>query len=164
MAAMGTSRRKVLSTAGLDKCDLDISAADFRTWRRSLEDWIELNTVSDGDAARYIRLLCAPDLQKALDARFPKTQWDALSTAEALESVSRLVLRAANQAVQWSDFFGVKQALGESVGDYFRKCSQMVLHCAFQCPDCDRDLSEYILMRKLVAGLREPALRREVFQ
>ncbi|KAK8377955.1 hypothetical protein O3P69_018692 [Scylla paramamosain] len=43
VAAMGTPRRKVFITAGLDKCDLDMSAADFRTWRRSLEDWIELN-------------------------------------------------------------------------------------------------------------------------
>ncbi|KAK8377981.1 hypothetical protein O3P69_018713 [Scylla paramamosain] len=71
VAAMGTPRRKVFITAGLDKCDLDMSAADFRTWRRSLEDWIELNAVGDGDAARYIRLLCAPELQKALDARYP---------------------------------------------------------------------------------------------
>ena len=55
-------------------------------------------------------------------------------------------------------------ALEESVGDYFAKCSQMVLDCAFQCPDCDRDLSEDMLVRKLVAGLREPALRCEVFQ
>ncbi|KAK8372241.1 hypothetical protein O3P69_016142 [Scylla paramamosain] len=89
VAAMGTPRRKVFSTAGLDKCDLDMSAADFRTWRRSLEDWIELNAVGDGDAARYIRLLCAPELQKALDARYPKAQWDATSAAEALESVGR---------------------------------------------------------------------------
>ena len=164
LAAMGTPRRKVLSTAGLDKCDLDMTAADFRTWRRSLEDWIELNAVGNGDAARYIRLLCAPRLQKTLDARFPKAQWDALSTTEALNNVSKLVLRTANQAVQWSDFFSVKQAVGESVSDYFTKCSQMVLDCAFQCPDCDKDLSEYMLVRKLVAGLREPALRREIFQ
>lgn len=161
---MGTPRRKVFSTAGLDKCDLDMSAADFRTWRRSLEDWIELNAVGDGDAARYIRLLCAPELQKALDARYPKAQWDATSAAEALESVGKLVLRTANQAVQWSNFFGVKQAVGESVSDYFTKCSQMVLDCAFQCPDCDKDLSDYMLVRKLIAGLRDPALRREVFQ
>ncbi|KAK8384324.1 hypothetical protein O3P69_009244 [Scylla paramamosain] len=87
VAAMGTPRRKVFSTAGLDKCDLDMSAADFRTWHRSLEDWIELNAVGDGDAERYIRLLCAPELQKALDARYPKAQWDATSAAEALESI-----------------------------------------------------------------------------
>ncbi|KAK8381431.1 hypothetical protein O3P69_018484 [Scylla paramamosain] len=90
VAAMGTPRRKVFSTAGLDKCDLDMSAADFRTWRRSLEDWIELNAVGDGDAARYIQLLCAPELQKVLDARYPKAQWDATSAAEALESVGSL--------------------------------------------------------------------------
>ncbi|XP_076058554.1 uncharacterized protein LOC143035571 [Oratosquilla oratoria] len=164
MAAMGTPSRKALSTAGLEKCDLDMTTADFRSWRRSLEDWIELNAVGDGDAARYIRLLCAPRLQKALDARFPKARWDTLPAAEALENVSKLVLRAANQAAQWSDFFSVKQALGESVGDYFTKGSQMVLDCAFQCPSCDASLSEYMLVRKLIAGLREPTLRREVLQ
>ncbi|MPC33545.1 hypothetical protein E2C01_026900 [Portunus trituberculatus] len=33
MVAMGTPRRKVLNSAGLDKCDPDMTAADFRTWR-----------------------------------------------------------------------------------------------------------------------------------
>ncbi|KAK8372979.1 hypothetical protein O3P69_012755 [Scylla paramamosain] len=85
VAAMGTPRRNVFSTAGLDKCDLDMSAADFKTWRRSLEDWIELNAVGDGDAARYIRLLCAPELQKALDAR--AAAGDALSGATSDDDV-----------------------------------------------------------------------------
>ncbi|KAK8395449.1 hypothetical protein O3P69_006242 [Scylla paramamosain] len=55
VAAMGTPRRKVFSTAGLDKCDLDMSAADFRTWRRSLEDWIELNAAAQRDAHGFPR-------------------------------------------------------------------------------------------------------------
>lgn len=50
------------------------------------------------------------------------------------------------------------------MSDYFTKCSHMVLDCAFHSLDCDKDLSEYMLVRKLVAGLREPVLRREIFQ
>jgi len=71
MAAAGTGRR-TLNLSGLDKCDLDMTAADFRSWRRSVEDWSLLNMVKDADAVRYIRLLCVPSLQKALNARYTK--------------------------------------------------------------------------------------------
>ncbi|MPC33544.1 hypothetical protein E2C01_026899 [Portunus trituberculatus] len=100
---------------------------------------------------RYIWLLCAPALQKMLDARLPKAEWDALSAVEALENIIKLVLHAANQAVQWSDFFYVKQAVGMSVADYFTKSSQMVLDCAFQCPSCDKDLIQKHLRAYCVA-------------
>ncbi|MPC40444.1 hypothetical protein E2C01_034001 [Portunus trituberculatus] len=90
MAVVGTPRRKVLNTTGLGKCDLDMTTADFRTWCQSLEDWVELNNVGDGDAARYIRMLCAPALQKTLNARFLKAEWDALSVVEVLENLKNI--------------------------------------------------------------------------
>jgi len=141
-----------------------MSSADFRTWRRSVEDWLTLNAVSDADAVCYIRLLCAPAVQRALDARFPRARWEALSPSEALNSVSKLVLQQHNQAVCWADFISAMQSPGESLREYFTKCTQKAVDCEFQCPECNGDISEYMLLRKLVAGLREPALRREVFQ
>ena len=47
---------------------------------------------------------------------------------------------------------------------YFTKCSQKAVDCVIQCPECDSDTREYVLLCKLIAGRRESALKREVFQ
>lgn len=84
----------------MEKYELDISAADFRSLRHSVEDWITLNAVRDADAVCYIRLLYVSMLQKALDARFPKALWGAISTTEALNDLDKLVLHATNQVMR----------------------------------------------------------------
>lgn len=83
---------------------------------------------------------------------------------EAMDGVSKIALRASNQAVQRSEVFSDVQASGESVCEYFTRCSQKVLDCGFDCPACDSDITQYILLSKLAGGLHEPTLRCEVFQ
>ena len=51
----GPAGRKAPTTAGRDDCEVDMSTSDFRSWRRSVEDWITLNSVKDEDAVCYIR-------------------------------------------------------------------------------------------------------------
>ena len=46
--------------------------------------------------------------------------------------------------------------------DYFQRCSAETAECGFQCSQCEVDLSDYILLRKLVVGLSNPVLK--VFQ
>ena len=48
--------------------------------------------------------------------------------------------------------------------DYFQQCSAEAAECYFQCPMCEGDLSDYMLLRKLVVGLSDPVLKKEVFQ
>ena len=143
---------------------MEMTSAGFRTWRRSVETWLRLAAWPDEEAVLHIRLLCVPDLQCALDARFTTEQWEALGPKDALDAISKLVLRTANQAVKWSEFFNACQVPGESVGVYMTRCAQEALDCGFQCPDCSSDLSEYMLMRKVMVGLRDPALKQEVFR
>ena len=38
------------------------------------------------------------------------------------------------------------------------------MDCDFQCPGCERDLSEYMLLRKVLVGLSDSSLKREVFR
>ena len=141
-----------------------MTAAGFRTWRRSVETWLRLAAWPDEEAVLHIRLLCVPDLQCALDARFNTEQWEALDPKAALDAIGKIVLQTSNQAVRWSDFFNTCQAPGESVGMYMTRCAQEARDCGFQCPDCRSDLSEYMLMRKVMVGLHDPALKQEVFR
>ena len=116
-----------------EKCDLEMFPSGFRTWRRSVEAWLQLANWQDKMAVLHIRLLCKPTLQTVLDARFTTRQWNALTPDGALDAIGRLVLRAENQAVQWSEFFGGKQANGEPVGSYMTRCAQDVMDCGFEC-------------------------------
>ena len=102
-----------------EKCLLEMSSAGFRTWRRSVEAWLSLSRWPDQEAVLHIRLLCAADLQRALDVKFTTFQWQAMSAKGALDAIGKIVLRASNQAVRWSDFFSVCQASGEPVGAFF---------------------------------------------
>ncbi|MPC41892.1 hypothetical protein E2C01_035500 [Portunus trituberculatus] len=58
---MGTPRRKVLNTAGLDKCDLEITATDFRTgpWRIGSS-----STMSDTGTPHATYSCCVPEHYK----------------------------------------------------------------------------------------------------
>ncbi|MPC59160.1 hypothetical protein E2C01_053175 [Portunus trituberculatus] len=62
------------------------------------------------------------------------------------------MLQTVNQVESWSDFFSTCQAPGKSAHE-----------CGFLYPDYHSDLSEYILMRKVMVGLHNSALKQEVF-
>ena len=47
---------------------------------------------------------------------------------------------------------------------YFQRCFAEAVECEFKCPTCDNDLSEYMLLRKVMVGLSNPVLKREIFQ
>ncbi|KAG0713911.1 hypothetical protein GWK47_015165 [Chionoecetes opilio] len=147
-----------------EKCELEMSSAGFRTWRRSVEAWLSLSRWPDQEAVLHIRLLCVADLQRALDVKFTTGQWQAMPTKGALDAIGKIVLRASNQAVRWSDFFSVCQAIGEPVSAFFVRCAQRAMDCEFQCPQCECNLSEYMLLRKVMVGLGDSALKQEVFR
>ena len=123
LASLSTSSRRIpgRTPAGAtpEKCELEMSSAGFRTWRRSVEAWLALAGWLDQDAVLHIRLLCVSDLQRALDVKFTTEQWCALTPKSALDAIERTVLRASNQAVRWSDFFSVSQATDEPVASFF---------------------------------------------
>ncbi|KAK4326778.1 hypothetical protein Pmani_002795 [Petrolisthes manimaculis] len=117
MASLATQRTsdggRLPAGATPNKCEMEMTAAGFRTWRCSIETWLRLAGWSNEEAVLHIRLLCAPDLQCAVDARFDRNQWETMQPREALDAISKLVLQTSNQAVRWSDFFNARQTPGE---------------------------------------------------
>ena len=152
------------ATVTPEKCEGEMTAAAFRSWRRSMQSWVSLNGWSDSVATQHIRLNCVPSLQRAIDARYADGEWEQLSSKEALDAIAGIVLQAANQAVTWEEFFASKQAAGESMKKFFQRCASEAIECEFKCPTCDQDLAEYMLLRKLMVGLHDPVLKRDVFQ
>ncbi|XP_064118967.1 uncharacterized protein LOC135223975 [Macrobrachium nipponense] len=125
----------------------------FRSWRRSMECWIELCRLPPHEVVHHIRLYCTPPLQQALDARFTSQEWSNLTATEAMDFIRDIVLRSTNCAVLWSEFFNATQGPGESVSDYFLKCSQNGHRLQFPVPSVS-----------LTVGLSDEAMRRHVYQ
>ena len=86
-----------------------------------------------------------------------------MTPSDALDAVRRLVSRPSTQAAQWSDFFSAVQRRGKEVSKYFIQGAQLVNEWAFQCPQCSIDLSEYMLLKRLVGGLSDTALKQHVY-
>ncbi|MPC55339.1 hypothetical protein E2C01_049272 [Portunus trituberculatus] len=95
--------------------------------------WLQLCRLPDREAVQHIRLTFVPALQSALDSRYTETDWNILSTEEALEELSKLILRSSNQAALWANKF---------VSDYFRRCTEMATDFYFKCPRCTCNFSE----------------------
>ena len=154
----------VTTSAAPEKCEVDMTTSAFRSWRRSMTSWLQICRWPQQEAVLHIRLHCVLDLQRALDARFTDSQWGALTTEEAMDAIEKLVLRASNRAAQWSEFFTAMQGLNEPISEFFLRCNQRAIDCSFHCPNCSFDLTEYMLLRKLMVGLSDTKLRRHVFQ
>ncbi|MPC48895.1 hypothetical protein E2C01_042681 [Portunus trituberculatus] len=90
-------------------------------------------------------------------------EWQALGIEEALDSIGHITLQVTNQAADWYRFFTMSQEPSESISKYFTWSPQCAADCEFQCPNCDSNLSEYMLLRKLVSGL-ESVMLKEVFR
>lgn len=129
-----------------------------------MECWLLLCKWPPQEAVQHIRLLCVPALQRAMDARYTLHQWQALTPPMALDAIGKLVLRSSTQAVLWAEFFEARQEQEECVGEYITKCTQKVTDCAFKCPQCSADLAEYLLLKKVIVGLRDVTLKQQVYQ
>lgn len=44
------------------------------------------------------------------------------------------------------------------------RCAEEAVDCGFKYSDCCSDLYEYMLMRKVIVGLHDSALKQEVFR
>ncbi|KAG0710287.1 hypothetical protein GWK47_023139 [Chionoecetes opilio] len=76
----------------LEKCEMEITAAEFRTWRRSVS-WVALTGWSDNAATLHIRLNCISPLQRAINARYSADRREQLSPREALDAIAGIVLQ-----------------------------------------------------------------------
>ena len=150
--------------AAPDKCKLDMSMSEFRSWRRSVEYWLQLNNWNGREAVMHLRLWCEAELQSALDAKLSSAEVLAMTPTTMLDVLQDLVTSSSNQAVLWDVFFSSHQSVEESMKVYFNKCLQAAIDCKFKCPSCASDLAEYILVRKIMVGLHNPMLKRELYQ
>ena len=145
-----------------EKCMYIMSTSTFRGWKRSMEDWLKLSKIPNGDAVLHIRLNCEEKLKRAIDAQFEPQQWSSLSVHAAFDAILSITTKSVNKAVLWDKFFNMKQRADESAKEYVHGCQQAAIDCDFQCPKCNGDLSDYIILHKLVNGLYNVKLKQDI--
>ena len=165
-SAQPSSRRisKLASSVTPEQCKLEMSAAAFRTWRLSVEGWLVLSGYNNAEAVIHTRLLCAPALQRVLDTRLVPAQWMTIRSRDLLDVIGKIVTKASSQAVRWADFFDTKQSSDEKISEYIARCAQDAADCDFECSKCKNNMTNYMLVRKVMAGIYDTELRREVFR
>ena len=99
-----------------------------------------------------------------MDARHSFAQWSSFSSDEALDAIRDIVLLPTNKAVAWSEIFDNKQGPSEPLNTYFTRTSQIAADCEFRCPSCDHNLGDYLLLGKLITGLYDTSLKKEVYR
>ncbi|XP_068219192.1 uncharacterized protein [Palaemon carinicauda] len=147
-----------------DKCSYEMSQGAFRKWRRSMTDWFQIGRVATEDAVLSIRLNCDDQLQRALDACYTADEWKALSLHQALDAVQEVTQKSVNRAILWDKFFSAQQGPMEPAKTYVHRCQELALDCAFRCPQCQNDMSDYMLTHRLVSGLNNCRLKQEILQ
>ena len=158
------TKSRVSSAATPDRCKLEMSAGEFKAWRCSIEWWIRLNKLPAGEAVGHVRLFCSTALQRAMDSRFTVAEWSAFSVNEALDAIRNIVLLPTNKAAAWNKFFSSSQNPNEQVNTFFTRAAQITADCQFTCPNCSHDLGNYLLLGRLITGLCDSCLRKEVYR
>ena len=141
-----------------------MSPAAFEAWAVSVEDYGVICGWAPPLAASYVRLLCSGDLQQRIDARFLRQDFRQLSTSAAIDVVRSVVVGPRCEVGAWSEFFRYSQAPGDSVDAYVARCRALAAECSFQCPECYKSLTEYVLSRKVVMGLGNRSMKAEVLR
>ena len=164
LAIPQSNRCRIPCSAAPEKYKLEMPVEEFRTWKTSMSWWLKLNAWAQTEAVGYIRLSCEPSLQRALDAKYTVQQWASLATEEALEAIKQITVQPSNQAADKDIFYNLKQGTYESISAYFTRAYTVAANCGFQCPNCEHNLGEYLLLSKLAVGLSDSTLRKEVFR
>ena len=141
-----------------------MSTEDFRRWKRSMSDWLKISKHSREIAVMNIRLTCEDKLQSAIDAQFPDDSWAVLTIDEAFDAEKSITTKTANSAIIWDRFFIGRQRNDETAKEYIHRCQKEALECAFACPNCNTDLGEYVLPRKIISGLKVAKLKQDILE
>ena len=147
-----------------DKCQYEMALSEFRAWKRSMWDYVEIYGMKQKVALASIRLNCETKLMRALDARHTRDDWNSLTVNKAFDEIQEITTKTMNKAVMWDRFFGRMQQRGESVKEYIDACNQAAVDCDFTCPHCMGDVSEYMIRFKVMMGIANPALKHEILR
>ena len=128
-----------------------------------MQDWNvykQLTQLSIRDSTHHLYNTCDESVQVSLINTYEN--FLELSEEEALNAIKAVATVRVNPAVHRKAFGELIQGETESAKNYVVRLRAAACDCAFQCPNCEHDLSSINIKDQLIRGLCNAKLQAEV--
>ena len=88
--------------------------------------------------------------------------WIDLTAEQALTAVEAILRKASNPAREKEKFHKLNQLPGETGKAFVHRCEQQALECNMACPHCNKDISEWCIRDRVLAGLISDQLYQNI--
>ena len=132
-------------------------------FRKFMQDWLvykQITHLQPNEGTPHLYNAC----DEAVQTELINTHRNFRSFDEdtALKAIESVVTIRANPAGHCKEFGGMIQGETGSVKAFVVRLRSAANDCAFQCPNCEYDLSDVNIRRQLIRGLSNPTLQAEI--
>ena len=163
-SAVSTGVHTKLPVSALpDKASYNMSMPQWRIWRRDMEQYAKISGWDDRTAVIGLRMQCDEKMKRIIEAEYGDS-WANFTPADAMTALEGIIKKSSNPAKEKEIFHRLQQMPGESGKAYVHRCEQQALECDLVCPHCNRDISEWCVRDRVLAGLSSDVLKLDLYQ
>ena len=151
---------KASVTAKLSTLSPEMTHPQFRKF---IHDWAvykQLTQLPAGQSTAHLYNACQDEVQSSIINTHP--DFLTFDEARALEVIETIVTVSANPAVHRKAFGDLFQGESESVKSFVVRLRSSACDCAFQCPNCEHDLSDVNIKDQFIRGLNNTTLQADI--
>ena len=158
-ATIAPTSAKATVNAKLPTLSPNMTRPQFRKFKIDWEVFKNIVTHAGLQCASHLYNTCDDDVQHSIINTHP----DFLTYNEerAFEALEGIVTKRVNPAVHRMSFVSIQQQQ-QSVQDYIVGLRSAAVECAYECPECQADLSNYNIKDQFTRGLNDKTLQTEV--
>ena len=146
-----------------EKASYAMSMPQWRIWRRDMEQYTKVAGWDDRTAAISLRMQCDDKMKRVIEAEYGDG-WENLTPSDAMAVLENIIRKSSNPAKEKETFHRLQQLPGESGKAFVHRCEQQALECDLACPHCSKDISEWCVRDRVLAGLSSDTLKLDIYQ
>ena len=146
-----------------EKAAYSMSMQQWRIWRRDMEQYAKIAGWDDRVTVIGLRMQCDDKMKRVIEAEYGDG-WENMSVDDAMTALEGIIKKTSNPAREREIFHRLQQVPGESGKAFVHRCEQQALECDLACPHCARDISEWCVRDRVLAGLSSDALKLDLYQ
>ena len=155
-----TPLAKATVTAKLSELTHEMTQPQFRKF---LQDWLvykQITQLSPAMVAGHLYNACDEAVQTSLINTYP--DFNTMDEQTALDTIETVVTIRVNPAVHRKAFGEMRQGDKETIQTFVVRLRSSASDCAFECPNCEHDLSTVNIKDQLIRGLNNTTLQAEI--
>ena len=145
------------------KASYAMSMPQWRIWRRDMEQYTKVAGWDARTTAIGLRMQCDDKMKRVIEAQYGDG-WENLAPGDAMAALESIIRKSSNPAREKETFHRLQQLPGESGKAFVHRCEQQALECDLECPHCSKDISEWCVRDRVLAGLSSDVLKLDLYQ